>query len=163
MEMERDMKKRYLDVICSIERLNKLLLDAIDTEIEKMGISDINNVQALLIYNIGNKVLTIGELSSRGYYLGTNISYNLKKLVKYGYIEQSTAEFDKRSSFVKLTEKGLKFCKSLDYVFSQHCSIIKSDGIEIERHAKSFRELEVFFGRLVLSSPQNLNQFDKEV
>lgn len=156
------MKKRYLDVIGSIERLNKLLLDAIDIEIEKIGVSDINNVQALLVYNIGNKILTIGELSSRGYYLGTNISYNLKKLVKYGYVEQSAAEFDKRSSFVKLTEKGLKFCRNLDAAFVQHCSIIKSEGIDIEKQAKSFRELEIFFGRLVLRNPQSLNQYNRE-
>ncbi len=42
----------------------------------------------------------------RGYYQGSNVSYNIKKLTDYGYLDQERAQHDKRSVTVKLTDKG---------------------------------------------------------
>ena len=75
-----DLKGRYLVSLKLIERLHRLLLDVIKDEFERLGRVDVNSVQALLLYNIGDAELTAGELTSRGYYLGSNVSYNLKKL-----------------------------------------------------------------------------------
>ncbi len=69
-----------------IERLHRLLLDVIKNDFDRLGGADLNSVQALLLYNIGDAELTAGELKTRGYYLGSNVSYNLKKLVDMGYI-----------------------------------------------------------------------------
>src|ERR1043165_9244240 len=85
-EQPEDLKGRYLVSLKLIERLHRLLLDVIKDEFERLGRSDVNSVQALLLYNIGDAELTAGELTSRGYYLGSNVSYNLKKLVDAGYI-----------------------------------------------------------------------------
>ena len=145
------MDKAYFDLICSIERLNKLVLDSIDTELGKMGLDDVSAIQALLLYKIGNQTMPIGEISSRGYYLGTNISYNLKKLIKSGYIKQTEADYDKRSSIVELTEKGLDFCNSLKKVFLTHINTIKSEKIDANSILSNFRRLEMFFGRLTIS------------
>src|SRR4030066_1503893 len=81
-----DLKGRYLFSLKLIERLHRLLLDVIKDEFERRGRADVNSVQALLLYNIGDAELTAGELTSRGYYLGSNVSYNLKKLADAGYI-----------------------------------------------------------------------------
>ncbi len=81
-EQPEDLKGRYLVSLKLIERLHRLLLDVIKDEFERLGRSDVNSVQALLLYNIGDAELTAGELTSRGYYLGSNVSYNLKKLVE---------------------------------------------------------------------------------
>lgn len=145
------MDKAYFDLMCSIERLNKLVLDSIDTELGKMGLDEVSAIQALLLYKIGNQTMPIGEISSRGYYLGTNISYNLKKLIKSGYIKQTEADYDKRSSIVELTEKGLDFCNSLKKVFSTHINTIKSEKIDANSILSNFRRLEMFFGRLAIS------------
>ncbi len=67
---------------------------------------DINAIQALLLFNIGNSELTAGELRSRGYYLGSNVSYNLKKLVDLGFINHQRSRIDRRSVRVSLTPKG---------------------------------------------------------
>ena len=64
-----------------VERLHRLLLDVVKDEFERLGIIDINSVQALLLFNIGDNEVTAGELKSRGYYQGSNVSCNLKKLV----------------------------------------------------------------------------------
>src|SRR5712675_668813 len=71
----------YLEALTLVERLHRRLLDVIKDEFDRRGRADINSVQALLLYNIGDKELTAGELRTRGYYLGSNVSYNLKKLV----------------------------------------------------------------------------------
>ena len=84
VETTDDLKGRYLVSLKLVERLHRLLLDVIKDEFERLGRTDVNSVQALLLYNIGDAELTAGELTSRGYYLGSNVSYNLKKLVDAG-------------------------------------------------------------------------------
>src|SRR3972149_9724841 len=101
-----DLKGRYLVSLKLIERLHRLLLDVIKDEFDRLGRADVNSVQALLLYNIGDAELTAGELTSRGYYLGSNVSYNLKKLVESGYINHQRSNTDRRSVRVRLADKG---------------------------------------------------------
>ena len=96
----------YLDNLALVERLHRLLLDVIKDEFERLRQLEVNPVQALLLFNIGDNEVTAGELKSRGYYQGSNVSYNLKKLVDLGYMHHQRSEIDRRSVRVKLTEKG---------------------------------------------------------
>jgi DNA-binding MarR family transcriptional regulator len=104
---EESLKSEYLRALRLVERLHRLLLDVIKDEFDRLGGAELNSVQALLLYNIGDSELTAGELKTRGYYLGSNVSYNLKKLVDMGYIHYKRSEKDRRSVRVSLTEKGL--------------------------------------------------------
>ena len=97
----------YLETLSLIERLHRLLLDVIKDELDRIGQIEINPVQALLLFNIGTKTVTAGELTNRGYYQGSNVSYNLKKLVEMGYIDHQRSDVDRRSVRVSLTDKGL--------------------------------------------------------
>jgi DNA-binding transcriptional regulator GbsR (MarR family) len=87
----------YLEALTLVERLHRRLLDVIKDEFDRRGRADINSVQALLLYNIGDKELTAGELRTRGYYLGSNVSYNLKKLVELGFLDHQRSRVDRRS------------------------------------------------------------------
>ena len=78
------MQHPYFEAITLVERLHRQFLDVLKIELERAGIQDINNVQSLILYNIGEDELTVGELTARGYYLGSNVSYNLKKMVENG-------------------------------------------------------------------------------
>src|SRR5713101_5708174 len=100
------IRATYLEALTLVERLHRRLLDVIKDEFERRSRSDINSVQALLLYNIGEKELTAGELRTRGYYLGSNVSYNLKKLVEMGFLDHQRSRIDRRSVRIKLTEKG---------------------------------------------------------
>jgi DNA-binding MarR family transcriptional regulator len=104
---DETVKHEYLQALRLIERLHRLLLDVIKDEFDRIGEKELNSVQALLLYNIGESELTAGELKTRGYYLGSNVSYNLKKLVDMGYIRYKRSETDRRSVRVSLSEKGL--------------------------------------------------------
>ena len=110
----------YLQALRLIERLHRLLLDVIKDEFDRQGGAELNSVQALLLYNIGESELTAGELKTRGYYLGSNVSYNLKKLVDMGYIHYKRSDKDRRSVRVKLTSKGQKLWKTIDEMFDRH-------------------------------------------
>jgi len=101
------VRAEYLQALRLIERLHRLLLDVIKDEFDRQGGSELNSVQALLLYNIGEAELSAGELKSRGYYLGSNVSYNLKKLVDMGYIHYKRSETDRRAVRVSLTDQGL--------------------------------------------------------
>ena len=105
-ETEGDIKQGYLEALTLVERLHRRLLDVIKDEFDRQGRNDINAVQALLLHNIGNSELTAGELRTRGYYLGSNVSYNLKKLVDQGLISHQKSRVDRRSVRVSLTESG---------------------------------------------------------
>ena len=110
----------YFDAIQLIERLHRHFLDVLKVELDKKGIQDINNVQCMILYNIGADDLTVGELTLRGYYLGSNVSYNVKKMVENGYLEQERSVHDKRSIRVKLSEKGMELRNMLSSMFQRH-------------------------------------------
>ncbi|MES2667516.1 MAG: winged helix DNA-binding protein [Pseudomonadota bacterium] len=110
----------YLDNLALVERLHRLLLDVIKDEFERLAILEINSVQALLLFNIGENEVTAGELKSRGYYQGSNVSYNLKKLVDLGYMHHQRSEIDRRSVRVRLTEKGRRVRGMLCDLFARH-------------------------------------------
>ncbi|MEM1131130.1 MAG: winged helix DNA-binding protein [Pseudomonadota bacterium] len=119
----------YLDSLALVERLHRLLLDVIKDEFERIGILEINAVQALLLFNIGENEVTAGELKSRGYYQGSNVSYNLKKLVESGYMHHQRCEIDRRSVRVRLTEKGREIRKIVEELFARHAEGLESRGI----------------------------------
>jgi DNA-binding MarR family transcriptional regulator len=110
----------YLETLSMVERLHRLLLDVIKDEFERLGLLDINSVQALLLFNIGDNEVTAGELKSRGYYQGSNVSYNLKKLVESDYMHHQRCEIDRRAVRVKLTEKGRNVRKIVAELFERH-------------------------------------------
>src|ERR1700748_524578 len=96
----------YLEALTMVERLHRRLLDVIKDEFDRRGRSGVNAVQAVLLYNIGDKDCTAGELRPRGYYLGSNVSYNVKKLVEVGFLHHSRSRIDRRSVRISLTERG---------------------------------------------------------
>lgn len=120
------MKRAYLDTVALVERLHRHFLEVVKNEIDRLAVRDINNVQALILYNIGDDEMTVGELTQRGYYLGSNVSYNLKKLIECGYIAQARSQHDRRSVRIKLTERGLLLHKKLDALFEAHARDMES-------------------------------------
>src|SRR3989337_71427 len=86
------VRSEYLQSLHLIERLHRLLLDVIKDEFDRLGGSDLNAVQALLLYNMGDNELTAGELKTRGYYLGSKVSYHLQKPGENGYIHYARSE-----------------------------------------------------------------------
>ncbi len=119
----------YKETLSMVERLHRLLLDVIKDEFEQLGLLDINSVQALLLFNIGEHEVTAGELKSRGYYQGSNVSYNLKKLVETGYMHHQRCQIDRRAVRVKLTEKGRNIRKIVGDLFDRHAEGLDEKAI----------------------------------
>jgi DNA-binding MarR family transcriptional regulator len=114
------MKASYLNMIAMVERLHRQFLEVVRTELDSLGIHDINNVQALILFNLGEAELTVGELTLRGCYLGSNVSYNVKKMVENGYLIQERSPHDRRSVRVRLSVKGLELCSKLNTMHDRH-------------------------------------------
>ena len=119
----------YYESIQLIERLHRHFLDVLKVELEKKGVQDINNVQSMILYNIGQDEMTVGEMTIRGYYLGSNVSYNVKKMVENGYLVQERSVHDKRSIRVKLSTKGIALRDAISDMFRRHENLIA--GTEI--------------------------------
>lgn len=142
------MKQAYLETITLIERLHRHFLDALRSELDRMGLDDINNVQSLILFNIGDDELTVGELTNRGYYLGTNVTYNLKKLVENGYVSQERSSRDRRSVRIKLSDKGNGLCAKLHTVFDRHAAAMVDKVMsaeELMRVNETLKTLERFW------------------
>lgn len=119
----------YLDSLTLVERLHRLLLDEIKDEFERVGVLEINAVQALLLFNVGDNEVTAGELKTRGYYQGSNVSYNLKKLVDMGFMHHNRSEIDRRSVRVSLTQKGRDVRKVVSKLFATHAAGLMTKGV----------------------------------
>jgi DNA-binding MarR family transcriptional regulator len=120
--------KYYLEMLNLVERLHRQLLDVIKDELDRRDEREINSVQALLLFNVGDQELTAGELRTRGHYLGSNVSYNLKKLVDSGYIHHERSETDRRSVLVRLTRKGEAVRDMLRELFQRHLGSLEAVG-----------------------------------
>lgn len=146
---ETSVAQQYLDALSLIERLHRLLLDVVKDEFERLGVLKINAVQALLLFNIGENEVTAGELKSRGYYQGSNVSYNLKKLVDLGYLHHQRCEMDRRSVRVKLTPKGRDIKDTLSELFVKHADLLDARADlspqHIETITKGLKSLERFW------------------
>ncbi|MEE9387964.1 MAG: winged helix DNA-binding protein [Paracoccaceae bacterium] len=126
---ETSFMTQYLEGLALVERLHRLLLDVIKDEFERVGTLEINAVQALLLFNIGENEVTAGELKSRGYYQGSNVSYNLKKLVEMDFMHHQRCEVDRRSVRVRLTEKGRHVRQTVEDLFERHAEGLQSRGV----------------------------------
>jgi len=144
----------YLEALTLVERLHRRLLDVIKDEFDRRGRADINSVQALLLYNIGDKELTAGELRTRGYYLGSNVSYNLKKLVELGFLDHQRSRVDRRSVRIRLTPQGQEIRRIVDALYQKHVKTVEQEGgISNEEFAtlnKSLHRLERFWTDQIL-------------
>jgi len=122
------VKAQYLESLKLVERLHRRLLDVIKDEFDRRNRSDVNSVQALLLYNIGDQELTAGELRTRGYYLGSNVSYNVKKLVEMGYLHHARSRIDRRSVRISLTEKGSEVHSIVSALYDKHIRTVEQLG-----------------------------------
>ena len=146
-------KAIYLEALLLIERLHRRLLDVLKAELDRLGRADINNVQTLILYNIGEDELTVGELSNRGYYLGSNVSYNVKKLVEFGYLHQERSAHDRRAVRIRLSDKGLDLRRQISGLFDRHVqALFTAAGTtpdELQRVNGALRALEGFWSAQV--------------
>ncbi len=140
----------YLDAISLVERLHRHFLEVVKLELEGLGIHDINNIQGMMLFNIGDAEMTVGELTLRGCYLGSNVSYNVKKMVENGYIVQQRSTHDRRSIHVRLTDKGRDLRDSLMAMHRRHIDLLSQAAVEVqdlEAACITLRRLERFWIR----------------
>ena len=154
--MTDHMSNGYLEVISLIERLHRQVLEVIKLELDRLGMHDINNVQALMLFNIGEAEISVGELISRGYYLGSNVSYNVKKMIENGYLAHERSLHDRRSIRVRLTQNGRILRDRLDEMYRRHLQMVGQTGItdaDLQLVAAILREVERFW--MGLADPRN--------
>ncbi len=135
----------YFDITRLIERLHRRFLDVIRAELDHLGVDDINAVQSLILANVNDEEITVRDLIKRGYYLGSNASYNIKKLVEAGYLEQERSPHDRRSVRIRLSQKGLALCSSVQELQQSHAdALINGPGgsKDLEGACSVLRKLE---------------------
>jgi DNA-binding MarR family transcriptional regulator len=145
-----EMKDLYLGTVRLLERLHRQFLELVEVELDRLKVEDINNVQSLILFHIGRDNLTVGELLTRGYYLGSNVSYNVRKLVETGYLVQERSVHDRRSSRVFLSEKGLKLYDRLNEMFDGQVQAFNeiSSAKDLDAATATFKRLGGFWHTL---------------
>lgn len=144
-----DSLRHYLESLQILDRLHRLMLDLVKDEFERVGRDDLTPIQGLLIFNLGDDEVTAGELRSRGMYQGSNVSYNLKKLVQLGYVNHQRCEMDRRSVKVRLTDRGEAVREMIGQMFARHASGLHASGVlddpSIAQVNKQWRRIERFW------------------
>ena len=145
------MDNIYLEVISLVERVHRHFLEVVKLELDGLGIHDINNVQAMMLFNIGDAEMTVGELTLRGCYLGSNVSYNVKKMVENGYLAQQRSLHDRRSIHVRLTQKGMTLRDKLAEMHNRHHEMMQAQKVftadDLRAVGATLRRLERFWLR----------------
>jgi DNA-binding MarR family transcriptional regulator len=131
--------------------MHRHFLEVVKRELDGLGLQDINNVQGLMLFNIGDAEMTVGDLTLRGCYLGSNVSYNVKKLVENGYLLQERSVHDRRLVHVRLTEKGAKLHDRLQMMHQRHVEMLNQTAItdqDLRAAAVTLGRLERFWIRV---------------
>lgn len=139
------VKREYLELTRLIERLHRRFLDVLRAELGRMGVKELNAVQALLLSNIGDEEIAIRDLVERGYYQGSNVSYNIKKLTDMGYLEQERSQHDRRSVTVRLTPKAMEVVERVRALEDINAGNIEASGLkpaELEAATQTMRQIE---------------------
>ncbi len=139
--LSEEAVETYVQLTRTVERLHRRFLDVLRFELTRLGIADINAVQALMLTNLDGRDLAVRDLVERGYYLGSNVSYNLKQLVEAGYCEQERSERDKRSRRIVLTDKGMELCHRLTELDRRHARVFIETAADPNDPAVSLRAL----------------------
>jgi DNA-binding MarR family transcriptional regulator len=139
----------YRETLHLIERLHRCLLDLIKDEFDRRGVLELTSTQGLLLFNIGGQELSATELRSRGYYLGSNVSYNVKKLVEAGYLHHARSSLDRRAVRISLTPRGREVHGIVQALYQRHArSIAPVGGLaasDFEQVNESLARLERFW------------------
>lgn len=146
------MRHSYYETLLLVERVHRHFLEVVKLELDRLGVQDLNNVQALIVHNIGDDEMSVGELTARGFYLGSNVSYNVKQMVENGYLVQEPSPHDRRSSRVKLSDKGKALHKQLDVHFEKQIAQLPQAGLGQEDIGKTndlLRKLERFWTSMI--------------
>jgi DNA-binding MarR family transcriptional regulator len=138
-EVEQDADSTiHLEIVRIIDRLYRRYTDLMRVDLTRLGNEDVSPSQIMMLFTIGGGELSVRDLLDRGYYLGSNASYNLKQLVDGNYIEREISSRDRRSARISLSAKGQALC---DEVRRCHDSYHR----EIARDPVEARNLEVTY------------------
>lgn len=151
--MSKTLRDDYVDIVMLFERLHRLFLEVLKSEIDRLGLKDLSNVQAIILYNVGPFELTVGEITNRGYYLGSNVSYNLRKMVENNYIVQKQSPNDKRSTYISLSPKGKKVYAEIESLLEKQAKSLSSNQLSsdgIKTFLENGRALENFWSHELL-------------
>ena len=152
------MSDHYREIVSLLGQLHRQFLELVKMELNRLGIRDINNVQAMMLFNIGAATMSVGELTLRGCFLGSNVCYSLKKMVENGYLRQERSEHDGRSSLVRLTDKGHALCDRLSGMHARQIEWLASTSTtesDLQSVSATLRKIERLWIRSV-------NQFDEQ-
>jgi DNA-binding MarR family transcriptional regulator len=127
-----------------IERMHRRFLDVLRVELARNGVNNISPVQAMMLASIGEEEISVRDLIERGYYLGSNASYNLKNLVDGGYVERQTSARDRRSAQLKVSTRGrgiLEMLAKLNIHMAE--PLLKEEaGNDLDAACRALRRLE---------------------
>jgi DNA-binding MarR family transcriptional regulator len=152
----------FLDVITLAERLHRQFLDVIQLELDRLGVRDINSVRALILLNIDEAEMTASELMWRGCYLGSNVSYNLKKLTETGYVDQTRSTHDRRVVMIRNSGKGLELCEKLKAMNARHLEAMSKANVkleDLETCRRTLASLQKFWSRTIHLTPNDSERF----
>ncbi len=142
--MQETDVKLIQDLPRQIERMHRRFLDVVRLELGRAGVRDISPVQVMMLGNIGHENISVRDLIERGYYLGSNASYNLKQLVEGGYVDRIASKQDRRSALLKITPKGQDVLRKLAELEQKWAASLLSDkdAARIETTHGLLRDLE---------------------
>mgnify|MGYP006277020703 CR=1 FL=1 len=141
----------YLDLVKAIERMHRQSLDTVKIALETSQHRDMTPVQAMMLVNLGGEALSVGELGRRGAYVGSNISYNVKRMVENGYIVTERSELDRRTTVIRETEKGREVADLIRAELDRQRATLETQGVDADALASALRTLgrvEGYWGQI---------------
>ena len=132
----------HIEIVRVIERLHRRSLDLVRADLIEAGIDDLSPSQVMMLFTIGSSELSVRDLIERGYYLGSNASYSLKRLVEAEYVIRTASERDRRSARIRLSDKGRALCDMIRRNDKTYQQLVARNEAEMRDLETTFRTLK---------------------
>lgn len=142
----------YHDLARVVDHMQRRLHDVVRVELGRIGVDDISPVQVIMLMNIGNDELSVRDLMERGYYLGSNASYNLKHLVERGYVDRGASPRDRRAARLRLSVKGRRLTEEVRRLEERQAEVLiksEQDAADLEATYRMLRRLDRLWGDVI--------------
>ncbi len=144
MVMDKNMKSTLIKANDVFSRISSVFMEIIRLEIERIGVYNLTAAQYIILQHLGNDRIPVGDLSLRSSYFGTNISYNVRKMVENEYIIQEKSQHDQRTHYVSISPKSKELIAKIDQALDEHGDLLHKYGID----RKYFEEILSSIGKV---------------
>ena len=109
-------------MVRAVRALARVTERAVRDELVRLRIPDVNAPQAMMLHDLGDRMVRVTDLKRQSFHLGTNPAYNLDALCGMDMLERIRDHDDRRVVMVRATPRGIAIGRVVADLFARRAA-----------------------------------------